>query len=222
MSLTIPPILLASSSPYRAAMLQQLGLVFDTYSPNIDESALVNEQPQQLAERLSIEKARAAQSVFPDSLIIASDQVACMDASAQIIGKPYTQVNAIKQLTQYSGNTLHFYTALSVFAPTDYGVKHQVQTQHTLVETYSVTFRQLSQRQIERYIQIEQPLDCAGSFKAEGLGISLFERFSGRDYNTLIGLPLMALVETFQALHIDILDLPLSAYGKSHGNRLNG
>jgi MAF protein len=198
------PILLASSSPYRASLLSQLGLAFDTCSPDIDESPLENESPCDLARRLSLAKALELKDKYPNHIIIASDQVASVSGSDKPLGKPLRISNAIKQLQDCSAKTVRFYTGLSVIAPASFN-NPQVPKAQTLVESFDVQFRALTLSQIERYI--EKPLDCAGSFKAEGLGIALFERFEGRDYNTLIGLPLMALVDCFSALGIDVLQL---------------
>lgn len=202
-----PKLLLASSSSYRAALLRQLFIEFDSYSPNIDESPLPHEPPSATAKRLSYSKAKAAQAKFPEHIIIASDQVACMDGSINAIGKPYTPANAIAQLSSYSAKTYHFYTGLSVLVPLAHARIKQVLAEQSMVETFSVTFRELSERQIRRYVEIENPIDCAGSFKAEGLGISLFSKFEGRDYTALIGLPLMALVDALYNIDIDVLTL---------------
>jgi MAF protein len=197
--------LLASSSPYRAQLLRQLGLVFATYSPNINEEALENEAPKEMAYRLSAEKALAAQSFYEQHVIIASDQVACLENDNTPIGKPYNAQNAVKQLQGYSGKTLRFYTGLSVIIPAAKAQGMNLPRQMTCVEHFDVTFRHLTDAQIQAYVEKEQPFNCAGSFKAEGLGIALFDKFNGRDYNTLIGLPLMALVDCFKELDIDVL-----------------
>lgn len=201
-----PKLLLASSSPYRAKLFAQLGFKFETYSPDIDESPLVNESPIQLAKRLSQQKASVAQAQYGEHIIVASDQVASLNGDEKPIGKPYSFDNAYAQLSKCSGKTLIFYTGLSLYLPASFATKQQVAQQHSLVESFQVTFRKLSDHQIRRYLEIEKPFDCAGSFKAEGLGISLFEQFEGRDYNTLIGLPLMALVDLLLAVGIDIYD----------------
>jgi MAF protein len=203
----LPKLLLASSSPYRAAMLRQLGLSFESFSPDINENPLANELPEHLAQRLSQQKAAVAQSHYPEHIIIASDQVACIEGSKTPIGKPHTFENANAQLQQYSGKTLEFYTGLSVFLPENFAIERQTTQYHSVVEHFKVRFRTLGNQQIQRYLEIEEPLDCAGSFKAEGLGITLFEGFEGRDYNTLIGLPLMALVDVFLSVDIDVLEL---------------
>lgn len=200
-----PKFVLASSSKYRAKLLQQIGLSFEVCSPNLDESAVDNEPSEQLAARLSIQKARAVKAAYSDHIVIASDQVACLDAESHPIGKPHTTKNAIEQLTLCSGKTVTFYTGLSLIFPASYAAIHKIMPEQTLVETYKVTFRTLSEQQIQQYLHLETPLDCAGSFKAEGLGICLFNKFEGRDFNTLIGLPLMALVDTLFTAGIDVL-----------------
>lgn len=180
-----PPLILASSSRYRADLLKRLGLTFSQASPNIDESPLADEHPRQLAARLAAEKARAVADEHPGSLVIGSDQVASLDGVA--MGKPGTADKARQQLERCSGKSVHFYTGLCLAGP-------DADQHSTLVDTFIVHFRPLSTEQIQRYIEKELPLDCAGSFKMEGLGISLFERLEGKDPNTLIGLPLIDLI----------------------------
>lgn len=171
-------LVLGSSSPYRKALLEKLDLNFDCDSPNIDETPLKDERPQDMVARLAKQKAQAIAVRHPKSIIIASDQCATLDG--QIIGKPGDHENAVKQLTQASGRTVTFYTSLCVY---NAGTNQYEQT----VEPFYVYFRQLSESQIENYLQKEQPYQCAGSFKSEGLGISLFSRLEGNDPNTLIG-----------------------------------
>lgn len=180
------PILLASSSIYRQQLLQTLGLEFSHQSPNIDETALVGESAKQLTARLAQEKAQTFVRSHPSHLIIASDQAATLNNS--ILNKPGSHQNAIAQLESCSGETVTFYTSLCL-------LNTHNQRQQLSVESYTVKFRALNYQQIERYICKEQPYDCAGSFKMEGLGISLFEKINGDDPNTLIGLPLIRLVE---------------------------
>jgi len=179
------PILLASSSPYRRQLLEKLGLLFESESPDIDESALPDEQPYSLVKRLSLAKAEALRPRFEDHLIIASDQVASLNG--RILTKPNGRDRAIDQLRLCSGQSVAFYTGLTV-------MNFSTQVTDTTVDTVEVTFRDLKQSSIERYIDQEQPFDCAGSFKVEGLGISLFSSLKGKDPNTLIGLPLIDLV----------------------------
>lgn len=178
------PLLLASSSAYRRALLERLHLPFSCASPDIDESARPHETPEALCRRLAISKAQALAESHPQHLIIGSDQVAVLNG--RMLGKPHTAENACRQLSECSGQAVHFLTSLCLLnsASGDYQCE---------VVPFSVQFRQLNQAEIERYVALEQPLDCAGSFKVEGLGISLFESTQGEDQNSLIGLPLIAL-----------------------------
>lgn len=182
-----PNIVLASSSRYRAKLLEQLRIKITAISPDIDESPLPEESPQELATRLAEEKCMAVVNQLPESLmpalVIGSDQLA--SSNEQILGKPLTKERAIEQLMNLSGQEAVFYTSLNV-----YSTKEQKALSH-LDET-RVKFRKLSQKEIARYIELEQPLDCAGSFKCEGLGISLFESIESNDPSALIGLPLIA------------------------------
>lgn len=187
------PILLASSSVYRKQLLEKLQLPFECSSPDIDESILAGESPEDYVHRLAIEKAKALASDYPNHIIVGSDQCAVFESENQkiILGKPHTVENAIKQLTKTSGKQVTFLTGLCVF-------NSQSQKLLSLVEPFSVHFRDLNKQQIERYIEQEMPLDCAGSFKSEGLGIRLFKALEGRDPNSLIGLPLIALVDLLE------------------------
>ena len=180
-----PPLVLASTSPFRKMLLQKLGLAFSTYAPLIDESPQPGENPARLVMRLSLRKAQAAGDKFPDALIIGSDQVACIDDI--VLGKPGDRKHAIEQLQTASGRRVTFYTGLTLLNTAS-------GNNQTLCEPFIVCFRRLQRDQIERYLDAEQPYNCAGSFKSEGLGISLFERLQGDDPNALIGLPLIRLV----------------------------
>ena len=190
------PLILASSSPFRQSLLQKFNLPFDSFSPDIDESALPNEAPVELVKRLSELKARAATALFKQGLVIGSDQVAVFEQ--QILGKPHNKENAIKQLSLFSGNTVTFLTGLCVY-------DIQSNKTKTLVEPLNVTFRTLTQAQISAYCDAEQPYNCAGSFKSEGLGICLFEKLSGDDPNSLIGLPLIKLSQLLTEFDLDVL-----------------
>jgi MAF protein len=194
------PLLLASSSVYRKQLLEKLQLPFACASPDIDESMLLNEDPHDYVQRLAIEKARALQDDFPNHLIIGSDQCAVIqvDHQQQILGKPHTVEKAIEQLSQASGKTVTFLTGLCVY-------NSSTQQEISLVEPFTVHFRDLTLQQIERYIEQEKPLDCAGSFKSEGLGIRLFSALEGRDPNSLVGLPLIALVDLLEQQGIRVL-----------------
>lgn len=184
-----PAILLASSSQYRAQLLSQIGIKFEQASPNIDESAVIDESPQALVSRLSEQKARALTALYPAHIIIASDQIA-LAQNGKVLGKPKTIDNAVRQLTSVNGEKVVFLTGLCVLSPLEGNAKWLKQS---VVEPFTVYFRQLSQQQIANYVKRERPLDCAGSFKSEGLGISLFEKLEGQDPNALIGLPLIKL-----------------------------
>ena len=191
------PLILASSSPYRRALLQQLQLSFTSDSPHINEERLPREQPGDLAQRLAAEKARALGPRYRDSLIIGSDQVA--ECGELVLGKPGTRENAIRQLAHCSGRQVNFHTGVSVL---DTASGEQV----TEVEVFTVTFRSLDDTQIQHYIDTDKPFDCAGSFKAEGLGIALFEKMEGSDFNSLIGLPLIRLINLLKMFGLDPLN----------------
>ena len=178
-------LVLASTSIYRSELLARLTIPFQIAAPDIDETPLNGENAQQTAIRLSQQKARVVVHSYPNALIIGSDQVALL--GSQILGKPLTHENATRQLRAMSGKSVIFYTALSLLnARTD-----EMQTE--LAEN-RVEFRELSDNEIECYLQKEQPYHCAGSAKSEGLGIALIKRMEGDDPNALIGLPLILLV----------------------------
>lgn len=182
-----PPILLASSSPYRRALLARLGLPFVTASPAIEESPAVGESARDLALRLAGEKAEALASSWPGHWIIGSDQVASL-ADGEHLGKPGNYSRAFDQLSRSSGQTVTFFTGLALL-DADTG-EHQ-----THCEVFKAHFRELSVTEIEHYLRTEKPFDCAGSFKMEGLGIALFRSLEGRDPNSLVGLPMIALTD---------------------------
>ncbi|VXC21573.1 7-methyl-GTP pyrophosphatase [Pseudomonas sp. 8BK] len=189
------PLVLASSSPYRRELLAHLRLPFTWSAPQIDESRLPDEDAEALVRRLSLEKAQALSATHPQHLIIGSDQVAVL--GSQIIGKPHTLERAREQLLAASGNSVTFLTGLTL-------LNSATGQQQTDCIPFTVHFRPLSDAQIMRYLTTEQPFDCAGSFKAEGLGISLFRSTEGSDSNSLIGLPLIRLVDMLLASGIDI------------------
>lgn len=178
-------IILASSSPYRRELLQRLGLPFQHQSPDIDETLLPKEAPEDLVQRLALSKARAIADVQNKALIISSDQIAVLNG--EIITKPHTHENAVNQLRKASDQTVTFLTSLCLLNSTTN--KYQI-----TIEPFTVEFLPLSDEQIEAYLKKEQPYQCAGSFKSEGLGITLFKRLIGDDPNSLIGLPLIKLV----------------------------
>lgn len=192
-----PRIVLASTSPFRKALLERFNIAFATDKPNVDETAHNNESAAQLVERLAVEKAQAVASKFPNHLIIGSDQVALFDG--KILGKPHTHENAIAQLSQFSGNKVEFLTGLAVF-------NSETSETKSLVEQYEVYFKTLSHHQIDSYLKAETPYQCAGSFKSEGLGICLFEKFAGNDPNSLIGLPLIQLNNLLLEFGYSVLD----------------
>ncbi len=192
------PIILASSSPYRRELLNKLQLPFDSESPDINETRKDLESPTELVRRLALEKAQAVAKAHPQALIIGSDQVAVL--GDKVMTKPYTHENAVAQLQASSGQTVTFLTSLCLL--NSHTGQHQL-----AISPYSVEFLELSKDQIENYLKMEQPYQCAGSFKSEGLGISLFKRFEGEDPNSLIGLPLIQLIEMFRKEGIE----PLSA-----------
>lgn len=179
------PLILGSSSPFRRELLLKLGLTFSCHSPDIDESRHENEDPQALVQRLALEKARAIAADHPEALIVGSDQVA-VTSDGSVLGKPGTADNALAQLKAVQGSTVTFLTGLCLLNSRT--GEHQL-----CCEPFRVHFRQLDDTRLRRYIEREQPLNCAGSFKSEGLGITLFERLEGDDPNTLIGLPLIRL-----------------------------
>lgn len=183
--MTSTKLVLASSSPYRRQLLQKLGMDFICASPDIDETPDKHETPQQLVLRLAKQKATALATTFPQHLIIGSDQIATLNN--QIIGKPHTHEAAVEQLTTFSGKKVEFLTSLCLHN----SKTHQSQL---TMDKYTIKFRHLTGAQIENYLRREQPYDCAGSFKSEGLGICLFEGMEGEDPNTLVGLPLIQLV----------------------------
>ncbi|HAJ91478.1 MAG TPA: septum formation inhibitor Maf [Gammaproteobacteria bacterium] len=177
------PVVLASTSPFRKELLQRLGITFTTAAPDVDESPLADETPEALVRRLAKAKARAiGQSC--QGLIIGSDQVAT--TGSDILGKPGTHVHATEQLRALSGRLVTFHTGLCLLN----SMTGEAQVD---VIPFKVQFRQLDEGQIERYLQADQPYNCAGSFKSEGQGITLFERMDGDDPSALIGLPLIRL-----------------------------
>jgi len=191
-------LLLASSSPFRQQVLKKLRIPFVTASPDIDETPQTNETPEAYVERLAIEKARTLAELYPNHWIIGSDQ--CCVVNDEIRGKPHTHENAVKQLQQASGKAVNFYIGLCLF-------NSATQQTFSLTEPFAVHFRELNSEEIERYVTLEQPLKCAGSFKVEGLGINLFERLEGRDENSLIGLPLIGLLDLMREASLKPLEL---------------
>lgn len=189
-------LILASSSPYRKELLARLNLPFETMSPEIDESSLANELPQDTALRLAQLKARKIAESYSQALVIGCDQVATLDGLQ--LGKPGTHENAVKQLKMMRGRTVTFHSALCLY---------NAETQHMQAEVvpYEVTFRELTDEQIERYLRIEEPYNCAGSAKSEGLGIALIASMHGTDPNALIGLPLIKLISMLQNENVSVI-----------------
>ncbi len=180
-----PDLILASSSSYRRALLERLGITFRVQAPDIDESALPGESPAAAARRLSLSKALVVARQHPSAWVIGSDQTATIDGN-QIIGKPITHERARAQLAAASGKTLRFYTGLALVC---------IEENFELFDLSEIkaNFRLLSDEQIETYLLREKPYDCAGSAKSEGLGIALLESMTGSDPTALVGLPLTRL-----------------------------
>lgn len=189
-------IILGSSSPYRKILLQKLQLEFETCSPDIDEIQNADETPEQLVRRLSITKAEAVSVSFPDAMIISSDQVAVYDN--KVIGKPGNHQNAVLQLRAFSGQSIQFITGLCLYntQTRDY----QYHQDSTLVR-----FRKLTDSQINDYLVKDQPYQCAGSFRSEGLGCALFKSIETSDPDALIGLPILKLVEMLAIQGIEVI-----------------
>jgi septum formation protein len=185
LSLNSQPIVLASTSSYRNALLQRLGLHFQIAAPQVDETPLPGETAQQTSRRLATAKARAVAAAHPDALIIGSDQVALW--GDRQLGKPLTYENAVRQLRTLRGQCATFYTALALLNARTGNIQIEVAENR-------VCFREFDDEEIESYLRKEQPYDCAGSAKSEGLGIALISRMEGDDPNALIGLPLIHLV----------------------------
>jgi septum formation protein len=189
-------LILASSSPYRQELLARLGLPFESISPEIDESPLAGEQPQETALRLAQLKAKKIAESNPNALIIGCDQVATLDGVQ--LGKPMSHENAVKQLQYQRGRRVTFHCALCLY---NSATKH-IQADVVL---YDVEFRNLTDAQIENYLRIEEPYNCAGSAKSEGLGIALIASMTGSDPNALIGLPLIKLITMLQNEQVNVI-----------------
>lgn len=196
----MPDIILASSSKYRRNLLKKLGISFQSISPDINEEALAEESASDLVSRLSLEKAKALAGQFPQHLIIGSDQVAVL--GDKILTKPHTHERAREQLSACSGQAVRFLTGLCLYNSTSGSYQLEV-------VPFEVKFLDLTADQIENYLIKEAPYDCAGSFKCEGLGITLFEKLIGDDFNALVGLPLIRLTHMLRQEGVD----PLSAAG---------
>jgi len=188
-------LILASSSPYRKLLLERLGIPFDIYCAAIDESPRQGEKVAELVSRLAEGKARAAALRFPSSLIIGSDQLAV--CNEKIVGKPGNAANAIEQLQTFCGQTVFFHTAVSVVCKdTSFHYQYTVVT--------DVRFRDLSKEEIRRYVEMDNPTDCAGSFKSEAAGISLLQSMTSDDPTAIIGLPLITVAEALRQAGIPV------------------
>jgi septum formation protein len=190
-------LVLGSTSRYRRELLARLTSSFRVHAPAVDESARAGEAPASLAARLAVAKAHAVAAACPGALVIGSDQVAELDGIA--LGKPGTVEAACAQLRACSGRTVAFHTALCVVDARDPTARV-----HADADLTRVVFRPLDEGAIERYVEAERPLDCAGSFKAEGLGITLFERIESIDPTALVGLPLIALARLLRGAGIEL------------------
>lgn len=189
-------LVLASTSPFRKQLLEKLHLSFLSAKPNVDESPQNGENAQQLVERLAIKKAQAIVPNYKNALVIGSDQVCVNDG--EILGKPGNFENAFLQLKSASGKKITFYTGLAV-------INSKTGNIQSIVEPFTVTFRELSDAMISHYLRKEQPYNCAGSFKSEGYGISLFAALEGKDPNSLIGLPLISLIKMLEAEGLKVI-----------------
>ena len=184
--MTQKTLVLGSTSPFRKELLKRFNVDFIVDSPNIDETPLESETPETYVKRLSLEKAQAVATKHPNALIIASDQ--CSVLNGKIRGKPRNHKNAVKQLTESSGQRVSFLTGLCLYDTSEDSYQLDLIPFH-------VDFRTLSNKEIQSYLLAEQPYFCAGSFKSEGLGITLFKQLKGDDPTALIGLPLIRLSE---------------------------
>ena len=194
--MTSPPLILASTSRYRRELLQRLRLPFDVQAPHVDETPLPGESPAVLAQRLALAKAHAVAALRPEAIVIGSDQVADLDG--QPIGKPGTHERAVVQLRQMRGRRVIFQTAVAV-------VRADTGFARVLLAPVAVTFRRLSDAEIEHYLRTEEPYDCAGSAKSETLGIALLDAIDSDDPTALIGLPLIRTCELLRAAGLDPL-----------------
>lgn len=197
-----PALILGSTSRYRRELLSRLRLPFDVQSPDVDETPHPGESPVDLAQRLALAKAREVAGRFPDSVVIGSDQVADLDG--ECIGKPGTHERAITQLRRMSGRVVVFQTAVAV-------VCRATGHEGAALVPVTVRFRTLADSEIERYLRLEQPYDCAGSAKSEALGIALLASLESSDPTSLVGLPLIATCELLRAAGIDPLRTPPDA-----------
>lgn len=190
------PLVLGSTSRYRRELLARLQLPFEVAAPDVDETSLPNETPLALAQRLALAKAQAVAARFPQAVVIGSDQVA--DLNGLALGKPGSHARAVQQLQSMRGQTVVFHTALAVVCQANGFVQQDV-------AAVRVVFRDLSDAEIDNYLRIEQPYDCAGSAKSEGLGIALLDRIDSDDPTALIGLPLIRTARMIRAAGVRLL-----------------
>jgi septum formation protein len=195
--ISLMKLILASTSPYRRALLERLQVEFLCDSPDIDESPLEGESVENMVVRLAKFKAEAVTAKYPDALIIGSDQSAVLEG--EILTKSGNYETAVRQLQKASGKRIVFQTGLCL-------LNTQSGNTQTACVPYTVVFKPLTQEMIEHYLKKEQPYNCAGSFKSEGMGIALFEKFEGEDPNALIGLPLIKLIEMLENEGFSVLD----------------
>ena len=189
-------LILGSTSPYRRELMQRLAIPFETAAPDIDETRFDGESARDMVLRLSLQKAQAVAAQYPDALIIGSDQ--CAVLNEQVIGKPGSHDNAVKQLQNASGQTVAFLTGLCLYDSRDGSYQLDV-------VPFAVDFRELSYAEIDAYLHKDQPYNCAGSFRSESLGITLFKRMHGDDPSALMGLPLIRLSQMLKQAGVDLL-----------------
>ena len=189
-------LVLASTSPYRRELLARLGVPFEVAAPDVDETPLAGESPDETAQRLSLKKAQAVAERFPEALIIGSDQVALLDGVQ--LGKPGTHEKAVEQLSAMRGKTLEFHTALTL-------LNAKTGTVQTANVPVRLVMRDYSDAQIEAYLRKDQPYNCCGSARSESLGIALIARYETEDPNALVGLPLIKLTEMLSIEGLDVL-----------------
>ncbi len=190
-------IVLASTSPYRMQLMRQLELSFHVAAPRYKEQMTASVSAELLVKHQALQKAKSIADQYDNALIIGSDQV-FVDARHRVLGKPGTPEKAVEQLMEMQGRKHTFYTGLAIH---DSASGDSV----TEFETFSVTMRELTEKQIKHYVEKENPVDCAGSFKIEGLGIALMEKMAGNDYTSLIGLPLILLVNMLSHFDVEVL-----------------
>ncbi len=194
-----PPLILASTSKYRAKLLERLALPFSAHAPGVDESLFKSGPARQVARTLAVAKAEALVATYPDAVIIGSDQVCALDD--KILDKPGTAENAHAQLSSMSGRSHELITAVAI----TFRGKTEVHVDET-----RLTMRRLSLEEIRRYVQHDNPLDCAGSYKVESLGIALFDRIESQDFTAIEGLPLLAVTAMLRRCGLDSLHGELS------------